>query len=84
MRPVRWKELVKIAEEEGWGYERQEGSHYIMTKAGSARPLVIPTRNNLSEVIVFNNAETMGLSNKEMRERLSKGKKKRSRKKKKS
>jgi len=55
-----------------------------MTKAGSARPLVIPTRNNLSEVIVFNNAETMGLSNKEMRERLSKGKKKRSRKKKKS
>lgn len=49
MRPVRWKELVKIAEEEGWGYERQEGSHYIMTKAGSARPLVIPKRNNLKE-----------------------------------
>lgn len=76
MRPVRWKELVKIAEEEGCGFERQEGSHYIMTRTNLVRPVVIPMRNNLKETIVFNIAKTLGLSNKEMRERLSRKKKK--------
>lgn len=61
MRPVNWRELVTIAEDEDCILDRMEGSHYIMTKPGLARPVVIPMRSNLHERIIFNTARTLGL-----------------------
>ena len=53
MRAVKWKELVKVCEGEGCQFDRQRGDHYIMTKPGLNRPVVIPRKNNLKEVIVL-------------------------------
>ena len=44
MRPVDWKELKALCESEGCVFDRQKGDHYIMTKAGLARPIVIPRK----------------------------------------
>ena len=74
MRPVSSKELIGIAEDEGCLFDRQEGSHYIMTKPGLSRPVVIPIGKNLHEAIVFNTAKNLGISNTEMRNRLLKKK----------
>ena len=70
MRAVKWKELVKVCENEGLTFDRQKGSHYIMTKPGMSRPVVIPKRNDLKEDIVLNIARLVGLSKKEMLQRL--------------
>ena len=73
MRAISWKELVKICEDEGCQFDRQRGDHYIMTKPGISRPVVIPKRNDLKETIVFNVAKkTLGLSRKEIIARLHK------------
>lgn len=70
MRPFDWKEIVKFCENEGCSFDRQEGDHYIMTKKGLARPIVIPTKKDLREDIVFGLGRTLGLTSKEVRERL--------------
>ena len=84
MRPVSSKELIKIAEDEGCVFDRQEGSHYIMTKPNLARPIVIPIGRNLHEGIVFNTAGALGISNVEMRNRILKLKVSKKKKKKKT
>ena len=76
MRAVKWKELVKVCEGEGCKFDRQKGDHYIMTKPGLSRPVVIPRKNNLKEDIVLSVGKTLGLNAKKMRERLSPAKKK--------
>ena len=80
MRPVKWKELVKLSESEGCVFDRQRGSHYTMTKAGLSRPIVIPKRNDLKEDIVLSVGRTLGLDRKQIEQRLgqSKPKKKKS------
>ena len=70
MRPVNWNELVQICKEEGFVYDRQKGSHYIMAKPGANRPVVIPKRRQLKEGIVLSVAKTIGLTSKEIRLRL--------------
>ena len=76
MRPVKWKELVKLCESEGCVFDRQRGSHYIMTKLGLSRPIVIPKRNNLKEDIVFSVGRTIGLDPKQIKQRLEPTKRK--------
>ncbi len=70
MRVVNWKELVTVCEAEGCVLSRQKGDHYIMTKPGMARPVVIPKKRDLKELIVLNIAKTLGLTKKEMLKRL--------------
>ena len=78
MRPVKWKELVRLCKSEGCVFDRQRGSHYIMTKPGLNRPIVIPKRSSLREHIVFSVGRTLGLNRKQIEQRLepSKPKKK--------
>jgi predicted RNA binding protein YcfA (HicA-like mRNA interferase family) len=72
MRPIDWKELKKLCESEGCVFDRQKGDHYIMTKAGLARPVVIPRKNGLKEDIVLSVGRTLGLKRKEILARLDK------------
>lgn len=76
MRAVNWKDLVRVCEEEGCVFDRQKGDHYIMTKLGSPRPIVIPRKRDLKEDIVLGIARTLGLTKKQMLDRLGPRKKK--------
>jgi len=42
LRPVYFQRLVRVFEQDGFRYDRQEGDHLIYVKAGVRRPLVIP------------------------------------------
>ena len=75
MRPVDWDELVRICEEAGCVFDRQKGDHYIMTKPGMSRPVVIPRKRDLSPDIVLGVARTIGLNCRSLEERLSPRKK---------
>ena len=66
MRPVDWEELARICEGEGCRLERVKGDHYIMTKPGMARPVVIPKKIGFTEDIVLSVGRTIGLSRKEL------------------
>ena len=74
MRPVKWKELVALCESEGCHFDRQKGDHYIMTKPGLFRPIVIPRKNNLKEDVVLSVGRTLGLTKKQIEERITGGK----------
>lgn len=71
MRPVKWKELVAVCESEGCRFDRQKGDHYIMTKPGLFRPVVIPRKNNLKEDVVLSVGRTIGLTKKQIEERIT-------------
>ena len=70
MRAVKWSELVKVCEGEGCQFDRQRGDHYIMTKPGLSRPIVIPRKRDLKEDIILSIAKTLGLTRKQILERL--------------
>jgi len=70
VRAVKWRELVKVCEGEGCQFDRQRGDHYIMTKPGLSRPVVIPRKRDLNEDIVLSIAKTLGLTRKQILERL--------------
>lgn len=71
MSPIDWKKLVKICEREGCRLDREKGDHYIMTKPGLARPIVIPKKNDLSEDIVLSVGRTLGLNRKALEAKLN-------------
>ena len=70
MRAVKWRELVKVCEGEGCQFDRQRGDHYIMTKPGLNRPIVIPRKRDLKEDVILSIAKTLGLTRKQILERL--------------
>lgn len=72
MRPVNWKKLVKVCESVGCKFDRQRGDHYIMTKPGLSRAVVIPRKRGLKEDIVLSVGRTIGLNRKQLEELLSK------------
>ena len=71
MRPVDWKELASLCEREGCKFDRQKGDHYIMTKPGLARPIVIPKKKDLSENITLSVGRTLGLNKKQLEQKLA-------------
>jgi len=62
LRPVRWQELVRVFESEGFRFNRQEGDHRIYTKAGVKRPLVIPMYHAVPVFVIKNLLRTSGIS----------------------
>ena len=70
MRPVDWKELVSLCEAEGCELDRERGDHYIMTKPGLARPVVIPKKRDLREDISLSIGRTLGLNRKQLEQKL--------------
>ena len=74
MRPVSWQELVALCESEKCVYDREKGDHYIMTRPGLRRPVVIPKKRDLKEDIVLSIGRTLGLGRKEIEARLNRKK----------
>lgn len=60
--PVPWKELERVFLTAGFRFARQEGSHRAYVKPGVARPVVIPTYDEVPVSIIRNNIKTAGIS----------------------
>jgi predicted RNA binding protein YcfA (HicA-like mRNA interferase family) len=62
LTPIHWRRLVCVFEREGFTVVRQEGSHVVMTKPGSARPIVIPHYREVPVFVIRNNLRTGSIS----------------------
>jgi predicted RNA binding protein YcfA (HicA-like mRNA interferase family) len=71
VRPVNWDELVALCKAEKCVYDREKGDHYIMTRPGLSRPIVIPKKRDLKEDIVLSIGRTLGLKRKDIEARLN-------------
>lgn len=60
--PVSWKKLERVFLAAGFRFARQEGSHRSYVKSGLARPIVIPTYEEVPVSIIRNNLKTAGIS----------------------
>lgn len=65
MCPFKWIELRNLGAHRNFEFNRQRGSHYVMTKDDAPRPVVIPMHNQLKEDIVLSVARTMGYTRKD-------------------
>ncbi|HOT90188.1 MAG TPA: type II toxin-antitoxin system HicA family toxin [Anaerolineae bacterium] len=65
LTPVHWRKLEKVFLAAGFRFARQQGSHRSYVKAGIARPLVIPTYDEVPVSIIRNNLKTAGISREE-------------------
>ncbi|MCX5893638.1 MAG: type II toxin-antitoxin system HicA family toxin [Deltaproteobacteria bacterium] len=65
MAPIHWQVLEKVFLAKGFKFARQEGSHRSYIKAGIARPIVIPTYDEVPVSIIKNNLKTAGISREE-------------------
>jgi predicted RNA binding protein YcfA (HicA-like mRNA interferase family) len=70
VRPVSWQELYKVCLLLGCVESRQKGSHISMTRAGMARPVVIPRHKELSPDALRSCMRTLGIDRKEFEELL--------------
>ena len=62
LRPVSYRQLVKVFEADGFRHVRTEGDHLVLTKTGVVRPIVIPKSAAVPVFIVKNNLRTAGMS----------------------
>jgi predicted RNA binding protein YcfA (HicA-like mRNA interferase family) len=60
--PVHWRNLERVFLAAGFRFVRQEGSHRSYVKPGIARPVVIPTYDQVPASIIRNNLKTAGIS----------------------
>ena len=60
--PIPASRLRKIFEDEGFKCIRVEGDHYVYTKQGVVRPVVIPNWLEVPVFIIKNNMRTAGIS----------------------
>lgn len=60
--PVHWRTLEQVFLAAGFRFARQQGSHRSYMKAGIARPIVIPTYDEIPVSIIRNNLKTAGIS----------------------
>jgi predicted RNA binding protein YcfA (HicA-like mRNA interferase family) len=65
-----WK-LRKIFEKAGFECVRIEGDHFVFTKPGVVRPVVIPAWKEVPVFIIKNNIRTAGISRDEYFELLA-------------
>ena len=62
MTPVHWRTLEQVFLAAGFRFARQQGSHRSYIKPGIARPIVIPTYDEIPVSIIRNNLKTAGIS----------------------
>jgi predicted RNA binding protein YcfA (HicA-like mRNA interferase family) len=62
IRPVHYKDLLRVFEQDGFTYDRTAGDHRIYTKSGVRRPLVIPLYHAVPVFIIKNLLRTAGMS----------------------
>jgi predicted RNA binding protein YcfA (HicA-like mRNA interferase family) len=63
--PVPGRRLRRVFELAGFSCVRIEGDHFLLTRPGLARPLVIPDYDEVPVFIIRNNLRTAGLSREE-------------------
>jgi hypothetical protein len=65
LRPVPWRRLVCAFERDGFTFKKRAGrgtSHWIGTKSGVPRPLVIPEYPEVGLDIIHSNLRTAQMS----------------------
>jgi predicted RNA binding protein YcfA (HicA-like mRNA interferase family) len=62
MTPVHWRTLERVFLAAGFRFVRQQGSHRSYVKPGIARPIVIPTCDEVPVSIIRSNLNTAGIS----------------------
>lgn len=63
LAPISHRKLVKVFELEGFTVKRQKGDHFILTKAGVNRPVVIKIGSREVPVThILTNLRTGGIS----------------------
>jgi len=62
LTPLPWQTVEKIFLAAGFQLARQVGSHRTYVKPGVARPVVIPTYDEVPISIIRSNMRTAGLS----------------------
>jgi predicted RNA binding protein YcfA (HicA-like mRNA interferase family) len=62
LRPIDYRTLARVFEQDGFTLSRQHGDHLIYTKAGVIRPLVIPMYAEVPVFIIKNLLRTSGMS----------------------
>lgn len=63
--PIPSKRLRKVFEKVGFKCVRTEGDHFVYTKSGTSRPVVIPDWPEVPVFIIKNNIRTAGISREE-------------------
>jgi predicted RNA binding protein YcfA (HicA-like mRNA interferase family) len=62
LTPLPWQKLVCVFEQLGYKQAGQKGSHIKMEKPGAARPLIIPTYDDVGRDIILNLVRTAGIT----------------------
>jgi len=62
LRPVAYRTLARVFEQDGFTFSRQRGDHLIYTKPGVKRPLVIPVYPEVPVFIIKNLLRTAAMS----------------------
>lgn len=63
--PIPASKLSKVFEKAGFKCVRVEGDHFVYTKEGIPRPVVIPSWKEVPVFIIKNNLRTAGISREE-------------------
>ena len=63
--PIPGRRLRRVFELAGFQCVRIEGDHFVLTRSGLARPLVIPDYDAVPVFIIRNNLRTAGMSREE-------------------
>jgi len=63
--PVSAKRLRSVFEKAGFRCVRTEGDHFVYTKAGVIRPIVIPDWAEVPVFIIKNNLRSAGIAREE-------------------
>jgi predicted RNA binding protein YcfA (HicA-like mRNA interferase family) len=63
--PIPAKRLRKVFERAGFRCVRSEGDHFVYTKEGVIRPIVIPDWPEVPVFIIKNNLRSAGISREE-------------------
>jgi predicted RNA binding protein YcfA (HicA-like mRNA interferase family) len=70
LTPVHWRRLEKVFLSVGFVFVRQQGSHRAYSRAGTARPIVIPAYDEVPVAVIKSNLKTAGLSREEYLRRI--------------
>jgi predicted RNA binding protein YcfA (HicA-like mRNA interferase family) len=68
--PIPARRLCKVMEKAGFTLVRTEGDHFVYTRQGVPRPVVIPDWPEVPVFIIKNNLRTAGMSREEYLELL--------------
>lgn len=60
--PISAKKFRRIMEKAGFKCVRIEGDHYVFTRLGIIRPIVVPDWDEIPVFIIKNNLRTAGIS----------------------